>query len=154
MARHQEAGYSPSTNDNVPQSGEKSSDNLEFRRKRLHRQINPVVVDGNVRDEYADLVQTESNNYNLSHLLSAKVRYGNERFIVGMVIHENNGKFYYDHELIEIKNAENRSLPGTTGVNDESASILNIIQNVLFSTGFDKKIKIILNFAEKDCTGR
>ena len=71
-----------------------------------------------------------------------------------MVIHENNGKFYYDHELIEIKNAENRSLPGTTGVNDESASTLNVIQNVLFSTGFDKKIKTILNFAKKDCTGR
>ena len=52
MARHQEAGYSPSTNDNVPQSGEKSSDNLEFRRKRLHRQINPKYADLLNRKEY------------------------------------------------------------------------------------------------------
>ena len=56
VARHQEAGYSPSTNNNIPQSGEKSSDNLEFSRKRLHQQINPVVRDGVVREEYADLL--------------------------------------------------------------------------------------------------
>ena len=30
VARHQEAGYSLSTNDNIPQSGEKSSAGLEF----------------------------------------------------------------------------------------------------------------------------
>ena len=45
-----------STSTKIPQSGEKSSNNLEFRKKRLHRQINPVVVDGHVRDEYADLL--------------------------------------------------------------------------------------------------
>lgn len=41
---------------NIPQSGEKSSADLEFSRKRLHQQINPVVRDGIVRDEYADLL--------------------------------------------------------------------------------------------------
>ena len=56
MARHQEAGYSPSTNNNISESGKKSNDNLEFMRKRLHKQINPIVVDGKVRDEYADLL--------------------------------------------------------------------------------------------------
>ena len=56
VARHQEAGYSPSTNDSIPQSGEKSSADLEFSRKRLHQQINPVVRDGVVREEYADLL--------------------------------------------------------------------------------------------------
>lgn len=54
-------------------------------------------------------------------------------------VNENNGRFFYNHELTEIKNAEYRSLPGTTGVDDESASTLNIIQNQLFSTGFDKE---------------
>ena len=59
-----------------------------------------------------------------------------------VVNHENNGKYYYDHELIEIKKAEHRRLPGTTGVNENSASILNIIQSQLFSTGFDKENSI------------
>lgn len=45
-----------STSVNIPQSGEKSSDNLEFMRKKMHKQINPGVVDGKVRDEYADLL--------------------------------------------------------------------------------------------------
>jgi hypothetical protein len=41
---------------NIPQSGEKSNPDLEFSRKRLHQQINPIVRDGKVRDEYADLL--------------------------------------------------------------------------------------------------
>lgn len=45
-----------STTTNIPQSSEKSSDNLEFMRKRLRQQINPIVRDGKVRDEYADLL--------------------------------------------------------------------------------------------------
>ena len=48
-----------STPPNVPQSGEKSSPDLEFFRKRLHQQINPVVRDGVVRDEYADLLSVK-----------------------------------------------------------------------------------------------
>ena len=56
VARHQEAGYSPSTKDTIPQSGEKSNENIEYRKKILRQQINPVVQDGKVRDEYADLL--------------------------------------------------------------------------------------------------
>ena len=41
---------------NIIENVKNSSDNLEFRKKRLHRQINPIVVDGHVRDEYADLL--------------------------------------------------------------------------------------------------
>ena len=41
---------------NIIENFKNSSDNLEFRKKRLHRQINPIVVDGHVRDEYADLL--------------------------------------------------------------------------------------------------
>lgn len=59
VAQHQAAGFSPSTNDNIPQSGEKSSAELEKSRKRLHQQINPVVRDGVVRDEYADLLSNK-----------------------------------------------------------------------------------------------
>ncbi len=45
-----------STPTNIPQSGEKSSTDLQKSRKRLHQQINPIVRDGKVRDEYADLL--------------------------------------------------------------------------------------------------
>ena len=41
---------------NIPQSGKKSNPDLEFSRKRLHLQINPIMRDGKVRDEYADLL--------------------------------------------------------------------------------------------------
>ena len=95
-----------------------------------------------------------TNGSNLSHILAAKVRYGDERLIMGMVVHENNGKYYYDHELIEIKKAEYRRLPDTTGVNENSDSVINIIQNQLFSTGFDKKNQNILNSATNVCTIR
>ncbi len=90
--------------------------------------------------ENSVLVQTESNGRINTHLLAVKVRYGeNDRFIVGMVIQENQGKYYYDHELSEMNNADFQSgLPGTTGVDSESASVLTIIQNVLFSSVFDK----------------
>ena len=56
VAQHQAAGFSPSTNNNIPQSDKKSSDDLQFSRKRSSEQINPVVVDGKVREEYADLL--------------------------------------------------------------------------------------------------
>ena len=72
-----------------------------------------------------------------THLLAVKVRQGeNDRFIVGgMGIHENQGKFYYEHELVEIENADFQSgLPGTTGVDFESASPFTIIQNLQFSS--------------------
>ena len=41
---------------NIVENFKNASDNLEFRKKRLHQQINPVVVNGRVRDEYADLL--------------------------------------------------------------------------------------------------
>ena len=89
----------------------------------------------------AVLIQVENNGRNKTCLLAAKVRYGeNDRFIVGMIIHETNGKYYYDHEFVEIENAEFQSgLPGTTGVDFESASVISIIQNALFASGFNKK---------------
>ena len=57
-----------------------------------------------------------------------------------MVIHENQGKFYYDHELEEIENAEFQSgLPmSTSGVGSESASVLTVTQDALFTSGFNK----------------
>ena len=102
--------------------------------------------------ENSVLVQTESNGRINTHLLAVKVRYGeNDRFIVGMVIHENQGKYYYDHELVEIENADFQSgLPGTTGVDSESASVLTIIQNVLFSSGFDKSSEQNIRFSVAD----
>ena len=41
---------------NIIENFKNASDNLEFSRKRLHQQINPIVRDGKVRDEYADLL--------------------------------------------------------------------------------------------------
>ena len=41
---------------NIIENFKNASDNLDFSRKRLHQQINPIVRDGKVRDEYADLL--------------------------------------------------------------------------------------------------
>ena len=101
--------------------------------------------------ENSVLVQTErfnaKNSPNKTHLLAAKVRYGEEYFLVGMVIHENQGKYYYDHELSEMNNADQNGRPGTTGAQVESASVLTIIQNVLFSSGFDKSSEQNIRFS-------
>lgn len=90
----------------------------------------------------AVLIQVEDNGRNKAYLLASKVRYGeNDRFIVGMIIHESQGKFYYDHELVEIENADiQNGLPlSTLGTGSESASVITVIQNALFASGFDKK---------------
>ncbi len=90
----------------------------------------------------AVLIQVENNGRNKAYLLASKVRYGeNDRFIVGMIIHESQGKFYYDHELVEIENADiQNGLPlSTLGTGSESASVITVIQNALFASGFDKK---------------
>lgn len=55
---------------NIPQSDEKSSDNLEFSNKRLHNQINPAVRDGVVRQEKSStsrhrLVMAQYKNFSL-----------------------------------------------------------------------------------------
>lgn len=96
----------------------------------------------------AVFIQAENNGKSKTYLLASKVRYGEKKcFIVGMVIHENNGKYYYDHELVEVENAETQSsLPGTTGVGSDAASILSVFQNALFASGFDKKMRKISNF--------
>ena len=100
----------------------------------------------------AVLIQTErldaKNSLNQTHLLASKVRYGDKRFIVGMIIHENQGKFYYDHELMEIENADfQNGRPGTTGVQVESASVLNVIRKALLSSGFDTGSERNLRFS-------
>ncbi len=100
----------------------------------------------------AVLIQTErldaKNSLNQTHLLASKVRYGDKRFIVGMIIHENQGKFYYDHELMEIENADfQNGRPGTTGAQVESASVLNVIRKALLSSGFDTKSEKNLRFS-------
>ena len=100
----------------------------------------------------AVLIQTErldaKNSLNQTHLLASKVRYGDKRFIVGMIIHENQGKFYYDHELMEIENADfQNGRPGTTGAQVESASVLNVIRKALLSSGFDTKNEKNLRFS-------
>ena len=59
MAQHQAAGFSPSTNDNIIKNFKNANDDLQFSKKRKHQQINPVVVNGVVRDEYADLLENK-----------------------------------------------------------------------------------------------
>ena len=44
---------------NIIKNFKNSSPDLEFSRKRLHQQINPVIRDGVVRDEYADLLSVK-----------------------------------------------------------------------------------------------
>ena len=46
-------------NSNISQSNKNSSPGLEFSRKILHQQINPIVRDGKVRDEYAELLENK-----------------------------------------------------------------------------------------------
>lgn len=97
----------------------------------------------------AVLIQTETNKMSRTHLIAAKVRYSNERFVVGMIIHENAGKFYYNHELVEIENADRYRLPASTsGVGNKSASTINVIQNALMSSGFEKNNPKNLKFSK------
>ena len=103
----------------------------------------------------AVLIQTETNKMSRTHLIAAKVRYGNERFVVGMIIHENAGKFYYNHELVEIENADRYSLPASTsGVGNKSASTINVIQNALMSSGFEKNNPKNLKLSKPDATAK
>lgn len=98
----------------------------------------------------AVLIQVEDNGRNKSYLLASKVRYGeDERFIAGMIVHESQGKFYYDHELVEIEDADiQNGLPlSTLGTGSESASVITIIQDALFASGFDKKDNRNIRFA-------
>lgn len=91
----------------------------------------------------AVLVQTERLGQNTSHLLAAKVRYGKDRrLLVGMVIHENNRRYFYNHETCEIKEAETlqRTLEKQpVAMQRSTASTINVIHDRLMSSGLDKK---------------
>ncbi len=94
----------------------------------------------------AVLIQTESDRRSKTHILAVKVRYGDERFVVGLVVNENNGKYFYDHELTEI----NAVVDGTsekTDAGQTKASVLNVIRKALLSSGFDTKSEKNLRFS-------
>lgn len=84
----------------------------------------------------AVLIQTESDRRSKTHILAVKVRYGDERFVVGLVVNENNGKYFYDHELTEI-NAVADGTSEKTDAGQTKASVLNVIRKALLSSGFD-----------------
>ena len=84
------------------------------------------------------LIQTENNGSNKTHILAAKVRYGGERFVVGLVINENNGKFFYDHELTEI-NALIGSASEETDAEPNKASVK--FENLFCQAGLIQKVQ-------------
>ena len=91
-----------------------------------------------------------------SHLLAAKVRYGeNDRYVVIMVIREGNGKLYYDHSLLILKEenlgremaAENGNPAQTAGSSSHTAQVLKVAREALLSSGFDTKNEKNLRFS-------
>ena len=116
----------------------------------------------------AVLIQTEahdaqgsSNVLSRSHLLATKVRYGEERYVVVMVIHESDGEFYYDHSLLLLKEGmlgnrkaeineaeESKWNPAkTAGPASPSAQVLKVAREALLSSGFDTKSEKNLRFS-------
>ena len=116
----------------------------------------------------AVLIQTEAHDaqgsssvLSRSHLLTAKVRYGENRYVVVMVIHESNGEFYYDHSLLLLKEGElgNRKAEineaeeskwnpaKTAGPASSSAQVLKVAREALLSSGFDTKSEKNLRFS-------
>ena len=116
----------------------------------------------------AVLIQTEAHDaqgsssvLSRSHLLAAKVRYGENRYVVVMVIHESNGEFYYDHSLLLLKEGElgNRKAEideaeeskwnpaKTAGPASSSAQVLKVAREALLSSGFDTKSEKNLRFS-------
>lgn len=94
----------------------------------------------------AVLIQTESDRRSKTHILAVKVRYGDERFVVGLVVNENNGKYFYDHELTEI-NAVADGTSEKTDAGQTKASVLNVIRKALLSSGFDTGSEKNLRFS-------
>lgn len=96
----------------------------------------------------AVLVQSEESPRGLkSHLLVCKVRFSYDpnktRYFVALIIREDgNGRLYYEHELTEIKEEEN-ILRGHNPVSSPTFSVLTIIQNVVYSSGFRKNFEKI-----------
>ena len=116
----------------------------------------------------AVLIQTEAHDaqgsssvLSRSHLLATKVRYGENRYVVVMVIHESNGEFYYDHSLLLLKEGElgNRKAEideaeeskwnpaKTAGPASSSAQVLKVAREALLSSGFDTKSEKNLRFS-------
>ena len=116
----------------------------------------------------AVLIQTEAHDaqgsssvLSRSHLLATKVRYGENRYVVVMVIHESNGEFYYDHSLLLLKEGElgNRKAEideaeeskwnpaKTAGPASSSAQVLKVAREALLSSGFDTKNEKNLRFS-------
>ena len=91
-----------------------------------------------------------------SHLLAAKVRYGkDDRYVAIMVIREGNGKLYYDHSLLILKEeslgremaAENGNPAQTAGSSSHTAQVLKVAREALLSSGFDTKNEKNLRFS-------
>lgn len=116
----------------------------------------------------AVLIQTEAHDaqgsssvLSRSHLLATKVRYGENSYVVVMVIHESNGEFYYDHSLLLLKEGElgNRKAEideaeeskwnpaKTAGPASSSAQLLRVAREALLSSGFDTKSEKNLRFS-------
>ena len=116
----------------------------------------------------AVLIQTEAHDaqgsssvLSRSHLLATKVRYGENRYVVVMVIHESNGEFYYDHSLLLLKEGElgNRKAEideaeeskwnpaKTAGPASSSAQVLKVAREALLSSGFDTGSEKNLRFS-------
>ena len=111
----------------------------------------------------AVLIQSEANVdkntqsiRSYSHLLAAKVRYGkDDRYVAIMVIREGNGKLYYDHSLLILKEeslgremaAENGNPAKTAGPASSSAQVLKVAREALLSSGFDTKSEKNLRFS-------
>ena len=111
----------------------------------------------------AVLIQSEANidkntqsARSYSHLLAAKVRYGkDDRYVAIMVIREGNGKLYYDHSLLILKEeslgremaAENGNPAQTAGSSSHTAQVLKVAREALLSSGFDTKNEKNLRFS-------
>ena len=111
----------------------------------------------------AVLIQSEANIdkntqsvRSYSHLLAAKVRYGkDDRFVAIMVIHEGDGKLYYDHSLLILQEdnlgremaAENGNPAQTAGSSSHTAQVLKVAREALLSSGFDTKSEKNLRFS-------
>ena len=111
----------------------------------------------------AVLIQSEANVdkntqsiRSYSHLLAAKVRYGkDDRYVAIMVIREGNGKLYYDHSLLILKEeslgremaAENGNPAQTAGSSSHTAQVLKVAREALLSSGFDTKSEKNLRFS-------
>lgn len=135
--------YTPALNDDVQVSSKGLKNDINHHGTPIRMNIISVIPD---MLKNSVLVQTENNGANKTHILVSKVRYGNERFAVGLVINENNGKFFYDHEMTEIESLAD-SVREETRVEPTKASVNKVIQKVFLSSGFDVNSEKNLRFS-------